>query len=273
MDYEEKLNQLEEIIKGYGQIAIALSGGVDSVFLLLFAKKVLKNGVFAVTADAPNFAPDEVLYAKELCRRENIPHMVVELGEEILSSFRHNPPDRCYICKKAIFTQIKRRALTCYPDAVVADGTNLDDMKDYRPGRKALEKLHISSPLRDAGLTKADIRKGLRALGGEIWDKPAFACLASRIPYGETITVEKLQAVCKAERALHDLGFSQVRVRHHGAVARIEVPPQDRARFFDLGFMDRVDELIKDAGFLYAALDLLGYRMGSLNEEIEEERG
>lgn len=271
MNYEEKLLRLEEIIKGYGRMAVAFSGGVDSTFLLLFGKKVLGNKVFAVTADAPNFAPDEILYAKELCRRESIPHIVVNLGAEILSSFCHNPPDRCYICKKAIFSQVKDYVAERCPGAVVADGTNLDDVKDYRPGRRALEELEISSPIKDAGLTKAEVRRGLRDLGGDIWDKPAFACLASRIPYGETITVEKLEAVYKAERALHDLGFSQVRVRHHGAVARIEVLPEDREEFFDLGFMDRVDKLVKDAGFLYAALDLSGYRMGSLNEEIEKE--
>lgn len=270
MKYEEKLSKLETIIKGYGQMAVAFSGGVDSTFLLLFSKRVLGNNLTAVTASAPNFAPDEIDYAKELCHREEISHLVVQLGEDILSSFSHNPPDRCYICKKAIFSQVIEQVREHTPDAVIADGTNQDDMQDYRPGRKALEELSIKSPLRDAGLTKAEVRRGLKELGGDIWDKPAFACLASRIPYGETITAEKLTAVYKAETALHELGFRQVRVRCHGSLARIEVLPEDRSEFFDLAFMDQVNQLVKDAGFRYAALDLCGYRMGSLNEEIEK---
>lgn len=272
MTYEEKLLKLESILKGYGNMAVAFSGGVDSTFLLLFGKKVLGDHITAVTAAAPNFAPDELAYAEKLCKKECIRHEVIDLGESILSSFCHNPPNRCYICKKAVFSRVKEQILSLYPAiTVVADGTNLDDMQDYRPGRKALEELEISSPLKDAGLTKAEIRRWLRDHRCDVWDKPAFACLASRIPYGETITAEKLTAVYKAEKALQDLGFSQVRVRHHGAVARIEVLPEDRARFFDLGFMNQVNELIKNAGFHYAALDLSGYRMGSLNEEIEKE--
>ncbi|MCQ4636680.1 ATP-dependent sacrificial sulfur transferase LarE [Anaerovorax odorimutans] len=270
MKYEEKLALLESNLKGYKQMALALSGGVDSTCLLLFAQKVLGDNLIAVTAVAPNFAPDEISYARELCLKKGIRHMVVDLGDEILSSFAHNPPDRCYLCKKAIFSRVKEQVLSQYPEAVIADGTNLDDMKDYRPGHKALAELSIASPLKEAGLTKSEIRRTLKDLGGDIWDKPAFACLASRIPYGETITPEKLAAVYKAESALHDLGFRQVRVRHHGNLARIEVPPEDREEFFDSGFMDRVSALVKDAGFLYVTLDLTGYRMGSLNEEIEE---
>lgn len=268
MNYNEKLEKLNELISGYSTMAVAFSGGVDSTFLLLYGKKVLGDRVLAVTASAPNFAPDEIHYARGLCRQEGIRHMVIDLGEEILSSFFHNPPDRCYICKKSIFGNMKAAVLEAYPEAVLVDGTNVDDGKDYRPGRKALEELSIASPLKEADLTKDEIRRGLKELGGEIWNKPAFACLASRIPYGEEITAEKMAAVYKAETALHELGFEQIRVRHHGTVARIEVLPRQRADFFDLGFMDKVNELIKEAGFSYAALDLAGYRMGSLNEDI-----
>lgn len=270
MKYEEKIRLLEQIIKGYGQMALALSGGVDSTFLLLFSKHVLGSNLVAVTASAPNFAPDEIAYACALCDREGIRHMIVDLGEEILSEFSHNPPDRCYICKKAIFGRVKQQVAAQYPGAVIADGTNLDDMNDYRPGHKALAELAVASPLKEAGLTKAEIRRGLKELGGDIWNKPAFACLASRIPYGEPITAGKLAAVYKAESALRELGFEQVRVRHHGSLARIEVAPEERKRFFDPEFMDRVSALVKEAGFLYVTLDLAGYRMGSLNEEIEE---
>lgn len=270
MGYKEKLTALENRLKEYGEIAIAFSGGVDSTFLLLFAKKVLGKQVTAVTISAPNFAPDEICYAKELCEKEGIRHLVLDLGEDALSTFSHNPPDRCYLCKKALFGSAAAEVSARFPHAVLADGTNLDDMSDYRPGQKALEELGIRSPLMEAGLTKKEVRRGLKELGGDIWDKPAFACLASRIPYGELITKEKLRAIYQAESILHDLGFRQVRVRHHGSLARIEVLPEARSEFFDLGLMDLVNERLKELGFLYVALDLAGYRMGSLNEEIEE---
>ena len=250
MEYREKLQDLERRLREYGEVAVSFSGGVDSTFLLLFAKKVLGENVSAVTISAPNFAPDEIRYAQELCK--------------------NNPPDRCYICKKTLFGKVVDEMRAQLPEAVVADGTNLDDVSDYRPGRKALEELSIASPLKEAGLTKKEVRRGLKELGGDIWDKPAFACLASRIPYGETITKEKLTAIYRAESLLQDLGFRQVRVRHHGTLARIEVLPEARGDFFDLGLMDLVNERLKEFGFLYVTLDLAGYRMGSLNEEIEE---
>lgn len=269
MIYEEKLANLEKILNGYGKIAVAFSGGVDSTFLILFARKVLGNkAVVAVTANAANFAPDEISYARELCLREDITHHIVDLDDSILEAFADNPPDRCYICKRLVFGEMMARTQRRFPDAVMVDGTNLDDMSDYRPGRRALEELSISSPLKEAGMTKNDIRRGLKDMGVEIWNKPAFACLASRIPYGEKITSEKLDSVYKAESALRKLGFNQIRVRHHGSLARIEVPPEERSRFFDLEFMDQVNSIVKEAGFLYVTLDLAGYRMGSLNEEV-----
>lgn len=268
MRYEEKLKKLEGILQGYGKLAVALSGGVDSTFLLLMGKKALGDQVAAVTAVAPNFAPDEIEYAQKLCEREQIRHVIVELSETVLAEFAHNPPERCYLCKKAIFGQVLFQVEQRLPGFTVADGTNLDDMKDYRPGRKALEELSIKSPIRDAGLTKAEVRRGLKELGQEIWKKPAFACLASRIPYGERITAEKMEAVYQAEKFLQEQGFHQVRVRHHGTVARIEVLPEQR-RLFDEPMMDRVADRLKKLGFSYAALDLSGYRMGNLNQGIE----
>ena len=268
MTYEEKMKRLEALLKEYEEVAIAFSGGVDSTFLVLFAHKVLGNNAVAATASASNFAPDEISYAQELCRKEGITHHVIELDDSILEAFADNPPDRCYICKRLVFGKMMAQIRRHFPDAVIIDGTNVDDMQDYRPGRKALEELGIASPLKEAGLSKDDIRRGLKELGGEIWNKPAFACLASRIPFGEKITVEKLQTIHKAEMALRGLGFEQVRVRHHGTLARIEVPADQRVRFADPEFMDKVNELIKEAGFLYVTLDLAGYRMGSLNEEV-----
>ena len=201
---------------------------------------------------------------------------------DILDVIGNNPPDRCYLCKREIFSVLRN-----FSEAhgyVLTDGTNADDMKDYRPGIKALTELDILSPLKEAGLTKQEIRALLRKLGEEdpsvkralyvraesgsllpVWEKPAFACLASRIPYGEHISAEKLSAIYRAELFLKSLGFTQVRVRCHGDVARIEVPPEERSRFFDEGFMDMVNEHIKGCGFTFAALDLGGYRMGSLN--------
>lgn len=268
MTYEEKLLKLEALLKEYGEVAIAFSGGVDSTFLVLFAHKVLGDNVVAATAEAANFAPDEIEYAQKLCREHGIKHQVIELSDNIMDAFAHNPPDRCYICKRLVFGQMMAQIRRRFPDAVIIDGTNLDDMQDYRPGRKALEELGIASPLKDAGLTKDEIRRGLKELGGEIWNKPAFACLASRIPFGEQITVEKLKQIHKAEMSLRYLGFEQVRVRHHGSLARIEVPRDQRSKFADPELMDHVCQLIKDSGFMYVTLDLEGYRMGSLNEEV-----
>lgn len=285
----DKLKKLEEILNGYGQMLVALSGGVDSAFLLVFAYKLWGDDrVAALTADGPHFAADEVEYARLLCDRLGISHKLMYMGD-VLEIIADNPADRCYHCKLEIFSRMKMRADMV--GSVLADGTNLDDMQDFRPGYKALQELEVASPLKEAGLTKAEIRDALAEMAAEdellaaaliipssaageaadlvrplpLWEKPAFACLASRIPYGERITEEKLRAVYEAEVFLRSLGFDQVRVRHHGDVARIEVMPEDRQRFFDGAFMDKVNDGIKKCGFKFAALDLGGYRMGSLN--------
>lgn len=280
LDLCEKLEKLTDILKGYGQMLTALSGGVDSVFLLVFARNVLgSDNVAALTASGPHFAPDEVRYAVCLCDSLGISHKIIRT-DDILPLIEDNSRDRCYICKKAIFSQLRERAEIT--GSILADGTNLDDMDDFRPGHRALQELGVSSPLRDAGLTKSEIRESLKLLASQdsslasvltldngmpIWEKPAFACLASRIPYGEKITCEKLDAVYKAEVFMRSIGFRQVRVRHHGDVARIEVLPADRYRLFDESLMDRINEEITACGFRFAALDLGGYRMGNLNKE------
>lgn len=282
MTLDNKLKKLEEILTGYGQMLVALSGGVDSVFLLMFAHKLWGDDrVAALTADGPHFAEDEVAYARQLCNNLGISHKKLNM-DSVLSLFRHNPVDRCYLCKKEIFSQLKERA--DMTGRILADGTNLDDLDDYRPGYKALQELGIASPLKDAGLTKADIRQALKALAAEddliasvltldngmpIWDKPAFACLASRIPYGEPITTKKLNAVYEAELFLRGLGLTQVRVRHHGDIARIEVPPEDRSKFYDDAFMDTVNDGMKQCGFQFTALDLGGYQTGNLNKSYD----
>lgn len=279
MTLNDKLKKLAKILEGYGQMLVALSGGVDSVFLLVFAHKLWGDDrVAALTADGSHFADDELAYAKQLCEKLGISHKRINV-DDVLSLICHNPPDRCYLCKKEIFSRLKERA--DMRGRILADGTNLDDLDDYRPGYKALQELGVASPLKDAAFTKAEIRQALKALadeddliaaaltlenGSPIWEKPAFACLASRIPYGEAITTEKLNAIYEAEVFLQSLGIAQVRVRHHGDVARIEVLPEDRNKFYNTSFMDKVNEGIKKCGFSFAALDLGGYQMGSLNK-------
>lgn len=300
MRLEEKLNHLKEILNEYPRITVALSGGVDSIFLTVFAHKLWGDSrVSAITALGPHFAPDEAAYAETLCRKLGIAHQTFRM-DSVLPIIADNPPDRCYHCKYEIFSALKKQAEQS--GSIIADGTNLDDMQDYRPGIRALEELDVKSPLKEAGLTKEEIRQALREMASRnpvladaliiqpeealqpeetmpqaeqivsrpapmpIWEKPAFACLASRIPYGDRITEEKLHAVYQAERFLRGIGFTQVRVRAHGDVARIEVLPEARARFFNEIFMEQVSEAIKSCGFKYVTLDLNGYKMGNLNQ-------
>lgn len=267
------LERLSALLKSHGKITVALSGGVDSAFLLAFASKVLgPENVRAVTACGPHLSRDEVDYAKSFCSALGVSQNIISM-DHIIPILAPNPADRCYHCKKAMFSVLKASS----NGNVLADGTNLDDMDDYRPGHKALAELEITSPLKDAGLTKDEIREALHQLaekdpslvdalmlpnGTPIWEKPAFACLASRIPYGETITEEKLSAVYSAESFLRSLGLKQVRVRHHGDIARIEVPAENRCVFFDEGFMDAINDKLKEFGFKFVTLDLGGYKMG-----------
>ena len=267
---QNKLELLRQKLLGHENLAVAFSGGVDSTFLLLCAHEIFGDGLLAVTALAPNFDPDEIQQTKKLCEERGIRHLIVNLGTDFIDVIADNPIDRCYICKKTIFSSLLE-TLRELGFSTLADGTNADDSLDYRPGQRALDELGIISPLREAGFTKQEVRLGLKAMNVDIWDKPAYACLASRIPYGEKITKEKLASIHEAEVALRSLGFTQVRVRHHGDVARIEVPPTHRSRFFDEGFMDLVNQAVKKAGFKYAALDLGGYVMGNLNQGVCED--
>ena len=260
---QQKLDRLTSILQGYAAVAVAFSGGVDSTLLLKHAFDLLGENAVAVTAIAPNYSPDEINDAINFCKAEGITHILVHMDESFLSQIAHNPVERCYICKKIIF-----QGLLSHPKLAglkLVDGTNLDDASDFRPGEKALEELGIFSPLREAELTKQDIRTSLKNLGISAWNKPSFACLASRIPYGEIITVEKLNAIFYLEKLLHKSGFEQVRVRHHGEIARIEVLPVDMPKFFDVDFMDRINKAAKAVGFTFATLDLGGYKMGNMN--------
>ncbi|MDO4176246.1 MAG: ATP-dependent sacrificial sulfur transferase LarE [Bacillota bacterium] len=281
---DNKLKKLEEIIKGYGQMLVALSGGVDSTFLLAFASKVFSeegraDAVAALTATGPQFAEDEQLYAEQLCDRLGIAHKKVDVSH-IIGMIKRNPIDRCYHCKREMFGILKERADMV--GSVLCDGTNTDDMSDYRPGNRAIEELGIASPLKEAGLGKEEIREALKRLDTgdvrEMAEKPALACLATRIPYGETITEQKLKAIDEAERFLRNKGFSQLRVRCHeiaGKVsgnetrfmARIETLSEEAGRMLEI--KDSVEDKLKSLGFEFVTLDLGGYEKGKMNSMIE----
>ncbi|MDR0440769.1 MAG: ATP-dependent sacrificial sulfur transferase LarE [Candidatus Accumulibacter sp.] len=260
---DEKYAALLALIAARKSVAVAFSGGVDSSFLCHAAFAALGARAIAVTVVSPMLPASELDAATALARRIGIEHICVE-EMEIDGKVAENPKERCYFCKKLEFASIQEAARARGIDTVL-DGTNLDDLTDHRPGLKALEELGILSPLREAGLAKAEIRALSRRFGLPTWDKPAFACLASRIPYGERIDRDKLGRVERAETYLRELGFRQFRVRSHGNIARIEVAPEERRRFFDEALMDQVSRTLKSHGFLFVALELEGYAMGSLN--------
>jgi len=266
---DNKLVKLKELLEKHDHLGIAFSGGVDSTFLLAFAASLSSHlKVTGITAVAPNFAPDEIEFARNFCEENHISHQMVTLDFSQIEGLKENSRERCYTCKKSIFTRLKSVAAE-QGIFVLADGTNLDDDFDYRPGKRALSELGIISPLKQAGLTKVEIRQALQSMGISIWNKPAYACLASRIPYGDEITEEKLAAVYQVEKAIREAGFSQVRVRHHGQVARIEVMPEDMQAFIEPENLKRIHQIALNAGFSFAALDLSGYKMGNMNHQID----
>jgi uncharacterized protein len=257
---------LVDNIAVYKRVAVGLSGGVDSSLLCKAAVDAVGEGAIAVTICGPMLPGDDLAAAKAVVAATGIRHFMIEEAEleEMIAS---NPANRCYHCKSTEFSRIASLAGAHGIDTVL-DGSNLDDESDYRPGLAALAELKVVSPLRAAGLRKAEIRALAQWLRLPNWDKPAAACLGSRVPYGERITVDKLRAIEMAEAALRSRGFRQCRVRHHGEIARIEVSPAERIRFIDTALMDAVSAAIKAAGFRYVCLDLDGYRTGSLNQGL-----
>lgn len=267
MGVESKLEALKTGLQGMESVIIAFSGGVDSSFLLKVAHEVLGDKVLAVTARSSTYPEREFREAESFAAGYGIPHRVIISEELEVEGFSDNPPNRCYLCKQELFKKIKRLA-DKEGFKSIAEGSNHDDLGDYRPGLQAISELGIVSPLRDAGLTKNEIRLLSKELGLKTWDKPSFACLSSRFPYGEKITEQKLQMVDKAEQFLLDLGFRQVRVRHHGGLARIEVDDTDFNRFADNQIRNKVYLRYKELGFIHVSLDLKGYRTGSMNEGL-----
>ena len=268
-----KYEKLKSIIKDCGKIAIAFSGGVDSTFLTKVAKDVLGENAVAVTISSILVTDDELKEADDFCKVENIEHLIYKADVLSIPGFEDNPPDRCYICKKAIFTNVQNlvgeRGIS-----VIAEGTNVDDDGDYRPGMRAIKELGVRSPLKEAGLTKAEIRELSCMLGLKTWNKPSCACLASRFAYGEVINKDKLDMIYSAECYIRSLGFEQFRVRLQDGIARIELRPADIQKFIENGIKDKVSEKLHALGFKYVSLDLDGYRLGSMNEVLNrQERG
>lgn len=259
---EPGYQRLLDILREMGSVAVACSGGLDSSLLLAVALAALGERVLALTVVTPYMAGHEIAAAKALTAWLNVQHRVLELP--IPPDIAHNPPDRCYRCKRALFTELKTIA-TEAGCACLADGSNLDDLHDYRPGMRALQELAIRSPLLEAGLGKAEIRRYARALNLPVWNQPAQACLLTRLPHGTEVAVEQLRQVEMAEQALRDLGFNAVRVRCHADLARIELDRADQARLLDATLAEQVTAALIGCGFRYVTVDLQGYRMGSFN--------
>jgi len=267
LNAQKKLEVLEGIVKNTGGMAIAFSGGVDSSFLAAVAQRVLGGRALAVTALSPTYSAREQEEAARVARKIGIRHETVVSNELEIPCFADNPPDRCYHCKKELF-DVVRGVAAKHGIAAIAHGANADDRSDYRPGQLAAEQGGALSPLMDVGLGKEEIRALSREMGLPTADKPAMACLASRFPYGSRITREALEAVDKVEEALKKCGFRQVRVRHHGDIARIEVPAEEIAECLDETLREKIVRAAREAGFLYVTLDLQGYRTGSMNEPL-----
>jgi uncharacterized protein len=268
---DTKLNQLKAILRHTEGVLVAFSAGVDSTFLLQTAHMVLGSRALALTASSPTAPPGELDTAKEFTRSLGCRHIVLESHELANPSFTENPANRCFFCKDELY-RICRAQADQLGVATIVDGTNLDDLKDHRPGLKAAKQWGIRHPLVEAHMTKDDIRSYSRALGLVTWDKPSSPCLSSRFPYGTEINLDRLKKIAACELFLKELHFREFRVRYHGDLARIEVSQNEFDRLFDKATRDSVVQKFKQVGFHYVSLDLQGYRIGSMNEALHSEK-
>lgn len=264
---KQKADLLKENVTDLGSAVVAYSGGVDSAYLAWAARQALGDRMLAVLADSPSLADFQRQHAIQFAREFNIPLEVIRTEEFDNPDYVENAPDRCFHCKEELFQKLEELAEQRGFDCIVY-GVNADDTGDFRPGHRAAGKHGVRSPLLEAGLTKAEIRELARQAGLPVWDRPASACLSSRIPYGTPVTIQNLKMVEKGEDAIRELGFRQFRVRHHGELARIEIAPEELPRALDPQMAQRFTEIFKRLGYKYVALDLEGYRTGSLNEVL-----
>lgn len=271
MDVKDKTKKLKETVKDMESVVVAFSGGVDSSLVAKVCYDVLGNKALAVTARSETYPAFEYEEALKIAKEIGIPHMTIDTSELNIAGFSENPPNRCYFCKSELFTKLREIAREKgYKN--VADGANLDDTSEYRPGLDAARELKVRSPLKESGLRKADIRAISKYLNLSNWDKPSYACMSSRFPYGQSITGEKLTLVAAAEDYLRSIGLRQFRVRHHDTIARIEVMPDDIPGLLENGRRKELVNKFKEIGYKYVTLDMEGYRSGSMNEVLIQQK-